>query len=210
MSKILNPWGQITTDPAISATSENPEINSEKFLTKLIEMQSENQQKSQDFENQKTREKIEKIEKQLEQLIQLKSEKPKTRVSKISQIQKKSQKCYQCEKIMVEMRQMASEFEKTSNVQNDEVIQRKQAQFNAEKKLENLTLDFNQKENQLKTALDGVVRYKNLFLKEKSRADSTENSIARAAKEISNERKNSKKLNESGCNSWNYDDKNYW
>jgi len=49
---------------------------------------------------------------------------------------------------MDEMRQMASEFEKSANCQNEEILLGKQSQFKAEKKMEDMALDFNQKEKQ--------------------------------------------------------------
>ena len=180
-----NPWVSTTFDQ---------QSNVSHIASKLVEMASAAKQVNLEEENRETRSKIDKIEKQLEQLIQLKNEKPKVKKTTIPKqhIVQKRQPCSQCANLMTEMKTMAFNFQEFKTQSNEELVRTRQDKFNTKKQIDDFNLDYVQKENQLKVALEAVIKFKELYLKERSKSESFENTMARAAKEITTEKRCSK------------------
>ena len=63
---------------------------------------------------------------------------------------------------MKEMRQMATSFEQQTNTLQEEILKMKNEAFALQRLTEDQQLDINQKMSQLQTALDGLVKFKDL------------------------------------------------
>ena len=129
-------------------------------------------------------------------MIQLKKDAPKLKKPSVPITQATHSKfrppCSNCNNVMNEMKMMSKTFEKSKNGSEDIAMTLRQEKFSVEKILEDKNIDFCQKENQLKSALEACTKFKDSYLREKSKADSYESTMARAAKELTTERKKSK------------------
>ena len=97
---------------------------------------------------------------------------------------------------MKEMRQMATSFELQTNTLQEEILKMKNEAFALQRLTEDQQLDINQKTSQLQTALDGLVKFKDLAKAEREKNESHEQTLARTLKEFSNEKRAMKNIQE--------------
>ena len=97
---------------------------------------------------------------------------------------------------MKEMRKMATSFEEQTNTLQEEILRIKNEEFALRRLTEDQQLDINQKTSQLQTALDGLVKFKDLATAEREKNDSHEQTLARTLKDFNNEKRAMKNLQE--------------
>ena len=91
---------------------------------------------------------------------------------------------------------MATSFEEQTNTLQEEILRIKNEEFALRRLTEDQQLDINQKTSQLQTALDGLVKFKDLATAEREKNDSHEQTLARTLKDFNNEKRAMKNLQE--------------
>lgn len=151
-------------------------------------------------EKDETNSKIDRLEQQLQQLMNQNKRVPLPSASTSRKPKPPSSnthsKCSKCANAMKEMRQMATSFEEQTNTLQDEILRIKNEEFALRRLTEDQELDINQKTSQLQTALDGLVKFKDLATSEREKNESHEQTLARTLKDFSNEKRAMKNLQE--------------
>jgi len=151
-------------------------------------------------EKDETNSKIDRLEQQLQQLMNQNKRVPLPSASTSRKPRPPSSnthsKCSKCANAMKEMRQMATSFEEQTNTLQDEILRIKNEEFALRRLTEDQELDINQKTSQLQTALDGLVKFKDLATSEREKNESHEQTLARTLKDFSNEKRAMKNLQE--------------